>query len=208
MFILTGKHLTAMIDLDKIRKHVLLKLEDNLPPHLTYHSVGHTNDVLKQAVVIAEEEGITSRSEILLLQVGALYHDAGFVAVYNGHEEKGCEIATEELAQFGLGTDDISTICSLIMATKMPQSPQTILEKIICDADLDYLGRGDYYMTSENLYHEALHEGLVRDEHEWTLQQVSFLEKHRYFTGTSRLKREPLKQQHLEELKKKVDPGG
>ena len=35
-------------------------------------------------------------------------------------------------------------------ATKIPQTPLTKLEEIICDADLDYLGREDFFEISRS----------------------------------------------------------
>ena len=77
-------------------------------------------------------------------------------------------------------------------------------EKIICDADLDYLGRSDFYSTGEGLFKEFLRQGIVQDETSWNLLQVNFLERHHYFTQTCQRKREAIKQQHLEELRKKT----
>ena len=48
------------------------------------------------------------------------------------------------------------------MATEIPQNPKTHLEMIMCDADLDYLGRYDFETISNNLYTEFLDFGFVR----------------------------------------------
>jgi len=193
-----------MKDFTEIQKHVFNKLKENLPGFLTYHNPSHTVDVLTQCRVIAGEEHITSAHDLFLLQVSALYHDTGFIYSYGNHEEKSCELATEELPQFGLTQKDIEVICGLIMATKIPQSPKTALEQVICDADLDYLGRPDFYTIGNGLYKEFLHQGIVKDELSWNQLQIRFLESHQYFTNTCRAKREKGKQQHLDEIKEKV----
>ncbi|HWJ92744.1 MAG TPA: HD domain-containing protein [Flavisolibacter sp.] len=197
-----------MINIDKIQKHVIEKLQDGLPQFLSYHNTGHTLDVLKQSMNIAADEGISSRNDLLLLQTGALYHDVGFIEAYNGHEEKSCAIAQRELGAFGFTQSQIDVICGMIMATRIPQSPHNILEMILCDADLDYLGRTDFYAIGNGLYNEFLHQHIVSDETDWNQLQVGFLERHRYFTRTSRQKREQFKQQHLEEIRKKLAVAG
>jgi uncharacterized protein len=197
-----------MINIEKIQKHVIEKLQNGLPGFLSYHNTGHTLDVLKQALNIAAEEGISSRNELLLLQTSALYHDVGFLEAYNGHEEKSCKVAQNELATFGFTPEQIDIVCSMIRATKIPQSPHTILEMILCDADLDYLGRTDFYTIGDGLYREFLHQGVVSDETDWNQLQVGFLERHHYFTRTSRQKRENFKQQHLGEIRKKLAVAG
>lgn len=193
-----------MVNMEKIQKHVLHKLE-GLAEHLTYHNVGHTLDVLKQCIILAGEEGITSREDLLLLQVSALYHDVGFLAAYEGHEEKSCMIAQDELRDFGFSSSQIETINGMIRATRIPQGPGTILEKIICDADLDYLGRPDFYTIGDGLFREFIHQGIVTNELDWNRLQIRFLEKHHYFTKSCKQKRDIYKQQHLEEIIKKCE---
>ena len=193
-----------MKDFEKIQKHVLNKLRQHLPAYLTYHNAGHTTDVLRQAMIIAAEEQITSPEDLLLIKVSALYHDTGFTVTYTNHEEKSCELAREELPRFGFSQKEIDAICSMIMATKIPQNPKTVLEQILCDADLDYLGRSDFYTIGNGLYKEFLHQGIVKDELSWNQLQVRFLESHQYFTRSCKAKREKVKQQHLEDVKEKV----
>jgi predicted metal-dependent HD superfamily phosphohydrolase len=161
-------------------------------------------DVLNQSINIAEKEGVQSSEELLLLKIAALYHDTGFLYIYKEHEEKSCEIAWEELRQFNVPDNDILIICEMIRATKIPQSPKSYLGQILCDADLDYLGRHDFYSIGEGLYKEFIHQQVVRNEIEWNKLQVNFLENHNYFTSSSKQGREELKQQHLNELRLKI----
>ncbi|WP_018614680.1 HD domain-containing protein [Segetibacter koreensis] len=187
-----------------IKQHVIDKLEKGLSPDLTYHNVTHTLDVLEQAVDIAKYEGIKNENDLLLLKIGALYHDVGFLNVYTGHEKVSCEIAYKELLGFGYSEDQINTICGIIKATKVPQRPKTILEKIICDADLDYLGRDDFFKIGEGLYKEFLYQRIVSDSRSWNFLQVSFLKRHHYFTETTKQRRQKQKKIHLEILKSKL----
>lgn len=194
-----------MLPFSEIRKHVLDKLEKGLSPALTYHNVGHTIDVLTQAEVIASEEGVVDENELLLLKVSSLYHDVGFMEIYGGHEERSCEIALPDLKKFGFNEEQISRIFGMIRATKVPQKPNNLLEEIICDSDLDYLGRDDFFRIGEGLYKEFIDQKIVSDDRTWNLLQVRFLESHHYFTNTSRRRRQQVKQVHLEAVKEKVD---
>jgi hypothetical protein len=87
------------------------------------------------------------------------------------------------------------------MATKIPQTPHSRLEEIICDADLDYLGRPDFFPISDSLYEEVKIKGWVTDKREWNIKQVAFFRSHHYFTATSKKLREGEKQKHLEMIK-------
>lgn len=184
-----------------IYDHVTGKLLQGLSPRLIYHSINHTLDVLEQVQLIAEREKINHDENLFLLKVAALYHDSGFLFIYAGHEAKGCEIAKEELPLFGLKTMQIDKICGMIMATKIPQTPGNNLEEIICDADLDYLGRNDFEMISNNLFKEFLDFGFVKDYSQWMKLQVKFFESHHYFTNSSQQLRNPVKMARLKKLK-------
>ncbi len=186
-----------------LKRHVVNKLLARLPQQLTYHNLSHTLDVLRQSEHIALAEGFTCPEGLLTLKVAALYHDAGFIDHYFDHEAQGCRIAQQELPGFGFSGAQIDRICGMIMATKIPQSPQSHQEQIICDADLDYLGRGDFTEIAQKLYTELLAFQVLAGEEEWDALQLSFLEKHQYFTGYSKENREHIKQAHLASLKAK-----
>jgi hypothetical protein len=90
------------------------------------------------------------------------------------------------------------------MATKIPQTPLDHYAEILCDADLDYLGRNDFYTIGQSLFAEMKTMKLVETEEEWNNIQIRFLEAHRFFTTTSRSARTSCKQEHLEKLKNRV----
>lgn len=186
---------------EAIYKHVIAKLQKELSARYTYHSINHTLDVLKQVQRIAAREAITDKEDIFLLKVAALYHDSGFLFLYSGHEEKGCDLAKKELPAFGLSAKQIEIICGMIMATKIPQSPKNLFEEIICDADLDYLGRNDFDPISNSLYAEFLDFGYVKDHDDWMQKQIGFLQAHHYFTKSSQQLRQPKKLAKIECLK-------
>ena len=183
-----------------MKQPILSRLEKELDPRLGYHNISHTLDVMKQAEIIAKHEGISDKHDLLLLKTAAAFHDSGFLFVYKGHEEKGCEIASEHLKNV-FSEPDIKKICGMIMATKIPQSPNTLLEQIICDADLDYLGRKDFEPISGHLYKEFITFKIIPEDCIWDHIQIKFFESHHYFTKTSFEKRSDIKMKHLAILK-------
>ena len=125
-------------EFNTIFQEVVNYLDDNLPKFLTYHSTEHTLHVLEKAIYIANKEKVKDK-DLELIKVAALYHDIGFTETHIDHEKKTCEIAEKQLKSYGYSNQDIKAICGMIMATKIPQNPQNLLEKIIADADLEYL---------------------------------------------------------------------
>jgi len=152
---------------------------------------------------ISKTESI-SDDEKKLLRVAVLFHDAGFLYVYDHHEEKGCEMAHQYLPGFDFSEKQIEAICEMIMATKIPQKPKTKLDRIIADADLDYLGREDVLIIAQKLFNELRTYSLLTDAKQWIPFQVDFLKEHRYFTDYSKNLREPNKKLYLATLMKKL----
>ncbi len=189
-----------------IRSQILQKLGNGLSKDLFYHSLQHTIDVETQVQRIAFSEQIEDSEALFLLKAACLYHDSGFLSTYKDHEIAGCILAKKELPAFGLNQTQLDIICGLIMATKIPQTPLTKLEEIICDADLDYLGRHDFPEISNNLFLELKAKGLVETENEWNLIQIKFFNQHHYFTNTNKIMRQPPKLQHLEIIKSSFLP--
>ena len=185
-----------------IRSEVLSLLNDKLDPKLTYHNLAHTQDVMNQVERIARGENISDINDLMLLKVAALFHDSGFLYVYKHHEERSCQIMEEFMQDGDFSQEDITRIKGMIMATQIPQTPHNLMEKIICDADLDYLGRDDFEKISNGLKEEFLVYQVIKSESDWDPLQIGFFEAHNYFTETCRVDRTPKKLQHLEMLKR------
>ncbi|RYY00888.1 MAG: DUF2179 domain-containing protein [Gammaproteobacteria bacterium] len=180
--------------------HSASEILHRLPKDLCYHSVQHTQFVVEVADRIGKEEGLTEQERLLLL-TAALFHDIGFVRGYDNHEKRSCDVAREELAQVGYPPDAVDDICKLIMATKLPQTPNSISGQILCDADLYYLGSPNFFKESENLYNEFLAHGIVADRSDWEQRQLAFLENHQYFTNTAKRERAKQKAAYLKQVR-------
>jgi HD superfamily phosphodiesterase len=76
---------------EEARNHLFDKLEKELPANLNYHNIQHTRDVLSACEELAAAENL-SGNDLILLKTAAVYHDAGFLRVYDGHEEESCKM--------------------------------------------------------------------------------------------------------------------
>jgi predicted metal-dependent HD superfamily phosphohydrolase len=189
---------------NEAKKFILNKLKKELPKHLSYHSVGHIKDVYEACKMLAKEEGV-KKEELTLLLTAALFHDSGFLINQKEHESRSCDLAKQYLPGFGFSELQIQRICGMIMATRIPQSPINLLEEILADADLDYLGRDDFFIIGNKLFEELSIYGILNTEEEWNNLQVKFLEKHHYFTKTAIRLRQAQKDEHLSAIKSKLN---
>lgn len=186
-----------MIDLAKAQDLALSLLKNHLPASLAYHSPNHTMDVVEQALFIAAAEHITDPYALGLLESAAWFHDTGFSRTYQEHELESCKIASELLPQCGATPLDIALVNQLIMDTCLPQKPKSKLGQVLCDADLDYLGRNDFDIHSNNLRKEWLQIGIIKSASDFDPIQIRFLKNHEYFTPYSRRVRKPAKEAKL-----------
>jgi len=177
------------------------KLIDKTPTYLSYHNAQHTQYVIDHAELIASAENLNDY-QIDLLKTTSLFHDFGYLYGRYNHEEKSCEIARDVLIKNGFTVLEIDEICKMIMATKIPQTPGDLMEKIIADADLYYLGTHDFCKISEKLYLELKHFDPDLDQKKWLDIQIDFISNHQYFTDFCLTNREPIKVANLENLKK------
>lgn len=189
-----------LIKFDDLEEYMLDRLEKELPEHLFYHNLKHTIDVTIQVELIGRGERV-SEEEILLLKTAALFHDAGHTIQSPDHEYLGTQIVNKILPKYGYDEEQIEIINGIIMATKLPPTPTTLLQKIICDADLDYLGRSDFIPVSETLFKELSAQNILTDYNEWNKLQVKFLSAHSYFTDTANKLREVNKQKQIDRIK-------
>jgi ligand-binding sensor domain-containing protein/class 3 adenylate cyclase/predicted metal-dependent HD superfamily phosphohydrolase len=197
-------HQYSSINYYKAERHVFKMLEEQLSPKLHYHSVVHTKDVCKSIERIALMEGVTDEC-LFLLKSAATYHDAGFIEKYDNNEANGARLAEEILPQFGYSEEHIQQIKELIYVTAIPHQPKNNLEEIMCDADLDYLGREDFHKIADKLRIELREYGKINSDRKWDEIQVAFLTNHTYFTKTAKETRDALKAKHLEEIKNRLE---
>ncbi len=187
----------------KLKKEVLGILNTKLPKDLYYHGIHHTTDALDVCEIYLIEEKV-KEEEAYLLRIGVLMHDIGFTVSIENHEVRGVEMAEELMCRYNFDPNDIELVKELIMATQVPQRPQNHLEEIICDVDLDYLGRSDFYEISEQLYKELVVYSNIGSKLEWNKIQIEFLENHKFHTDFAKKNRQSQKEKRIVELKELV----
>lgn len=197
-------HLYSSINYYKAERHIMKVLEKGLSKSLHYHSIAHTKDVVRAVEHYALLEGVTDEG-LFLLKSAATYHDAGFVESYEKNEPIGARMAEEILPKYGYSEQHIEKIKELIFVTQIPHQPKNHLEEIICDADLDYLGRDDFHEIADKLRLELKEHGKIDSDRKWDEMQVAFLNMHRYFTPTAIASRQEKKMKNLQEVVERLE---
>jgi HD-GYP domain-containing protein (c-di-GMP phosphodiesterase class II) len=188
------------------RQHVTEILTHQLPATLVFHNLDHTEGVAEACSVIADQSSLSDDDRFVLM-ISAWFHDTGYTSGHaEGHEELSIQIATRFLQEHQVDESLIQRVTSSIQSTRMPQSPITQVEKILCDADLMHLATQDFKAMNQLLKQER--ENLIGQKiprKEWRKNNIQFLSSHKYFTEYGQQVLEPQKQGNLNELRKKKD---
>lgn len=161
-------------------------LTKNLSHRFSFHNLQHTKEVVAAANEIAVQHHL-SEEECIVLLTAAWFHDCGYTVTYIGHEEESKKIATKFLKDFGCDETFINSVLNCIEATKFPQRANSLIEKILCDADLYHFTRPNYKDYEQALRKEfEIYLGKNYTDEEWQKGNYSLLTEHRYYTSYGR----------------------
>ena len=184
----------------KTIKKLYRLLENELSPDLSYHGLHHTQDVHRVCLFYIDHYGL-DKTEARLLEIAAVGHDTGFTKSYDHHEEISAEITAALMKEDGYPKNQIKKVTEMILSTKIPQNPSNFHCALLCDADLDYLGRDDFKEIGTTLKQEWInYRRFPNLEENFDNIQIGFLKGHCYHTEYAKEHRSPIKINHLERL--------
>ncbi|HLO90386.1 MAG: HD domain-containing protein [Chloroflexota bacterium] len=187
------------MDIEGLSQFICKKMEEQLPPFVIYHGVDHTYDVHSSVLRLAHLEQLDEYNTNLI-RAAAWLHDTGIIVKFEDHEIISANFAEEYLPDYGFTPSEIVQVKHMILATQLPQIANNLNEKILCDADLDYLGRNDFFIIGQKLRLEWLLIGNNISLFDWYKLQMEFLKNHHYFTKSAQLLRNERKNQNMAEI--------
>ncbi|MCB0703828.1 MAG: HD domain-containing protein [Saprospiraceae bacterium] len=195
--------------LESVADHVRTFLEEKLSPDYVFHDLPHTEHVVESAQEIALGLQLTDE-ELEIILIAAWFHDVGYIDGPQNHEERGCAEARKFLSGKKYPEEKIKQVEACILATRFPQKPENLLEKVICDSDLSHLGKLIYWDRCGRIRQEML---LTRDRNmddkEWVEFELNFMRQHAYHTEVAKALYGNEKAKHIKQLKKqrkRLDP--
>ena len=190
--------------LQDAQAHVTDLLSNKLSKSIRFHTLQHTQEVVAACEKLADYHQLADDDRFALV-LAAWFHDTGYTAgEAKDHETVSVQIATEFLTAHSASEDLKNKVTGCINATRIPQSPTTTIERLICDADLFHLGTDDF-KEKNRLLREEYKEFSGKDisKKEWQKINILFLEGHQYLTDYGKEKLQPVKELHLAELRLK-----
>jgi predicted metal-dependent HD superfamily phosphohydrolase len=186
--------------LEQVKQHVLQFYAGQDTKKLKYHNVAHIQDVVKAATKISNHYQLDDKDFFAVI-TAAWFHDTGYFSNMQQHEEESARIAETYLQAQQIESEVILQVKGCVMATKMPQMPNGLLQEIICDADLFHLGTDDFSEKNKTMrreYNEVFKTDISK--HEWREKTIRFLQSHHYHTDYCRLLLDASKQRNIQVL--------
>ncbi len=192
--------------LKKVEDHVNLFYMEHADANLFYHNRDHMLEVLDNTRKLADHYQLDDRQFFVVCAAACFDDISHCVKGVEFHELKSAELASGFLNSIEVNEEDITAVKNCIMATKMPQTPVTINEKIVCDADLYNLGTDDFRKKNRLLKNEE--EAIANSKIDgvvWRTSAISLLENHLYHTDYCQLLLNKTKAENLEKLKNRQE---
>jgi len=182
---------------------------NELPDGIKYHDADHTLHPIKGVVAVANRIAISediSEHDRELLITAAYFHDTGYIREYDKNEPIAARMAGRILKLIGFKPNEIKKVQKMILSTDLEREPKTDIEKILCDADLDNLGREDFFKLDGKLRDGRRARGIdVSDDAKWYRSTLEIIKKHQYYTESQKKLREKGKQKNIKRLLNKLE---
>jgi predicted metal-dependent HD superfamily phosphohydrolase len=189
---------------EKTASHVAALLRSSLPEWAVYHGLPHTIETVNICASLAADAHLTG-NDLEVLLVAAWFHDTGYIEGPEGHEQRSVDRAREFMIDNGCSSGMIEEVASAIFSTKLPQTPRSEVEEILCDADVSHAGREDFFEKSVQLREEMEGRlGRVYTDGEWFRFNLAFLESHPFHTGQAKTRFSRQRSENIRILKGKL----
>jgi predicted metal-dependent HD superfamily phosphohydrolase len=191
--------------LEKTEKFVQQMFDESNQTELYYHSLEHTTDTVKCAEEIAETVNINDEEKEIVL-IAAWFHDVGYLIKYEDHEATGAKVAEDFLNENNFPLKKIDQVKKCILSTRIPQKTDSLLEQIVCDADLAGLSKKNFFERTMLLRKEweAKRHKKLTDE-EYLSITLKFMREHNYLTQYADTAWKRKKKKNIKKLREFLD---
>jgi hypothetical protein len=167
------------------KSFLLDQLRWKTPTQHSFYGYEHTLNMFQAAEQLIIMENVKGENAIMV-KTAVLLLNAAVLEDENCSPEISARLARRWLPEFGYTTKNILLINGMLLSTRSPQRPQNLLEKIVCDASTEYLGREDYPYWAEKLYRQMFLQSKPQKESGWPQMEQTSFANHQYFTETAK----------------------
>ncbi len=197
--------------LEEVAEYVSQHISNNVADYFVYHDLQHTLNVVEAVIELSPYFDLSDK-EYEALRLASWFHDVGYDEGPDNHEKRSAAHARRYLTERNYPEEGIQQIEACILATKLPSNPQSVLEQIICDADLNHLGKKNYWDRCGRVRQELTKsKDMLMSDKDWVDFELTFMNKHHWYTSAAKAMYGKRKLKHLRQLmkqKKRLDPDG
>lgn len=176
-----------LIKLEDVEDAVFKYFADEAPPNLYFHNSAMARSIVNQIDLLAKPERL-SEEEYFEVRLASLFLFTGYVTDYEKPDEAACALMDQILPRFNFKIGNTDKSKSLIY-NSFSERYDSLSDRILHDAQYDYLGRSDYVRLTDRLYRERTEHGMAISRDEWITYQKKFITGHDFLTETGRILR-------------------
>ena len=191
--------------IEEAENFVCKLLKDKLSVLYFYHDCNHTLEVVTAVQELSKEEKLSPLESGILL-VAAWFHDTGYIYGCENHENHSIDIVSDFLKEKDKSEEYIQQVSSIIKATIFDYIPQSLLEKIIKDADFFHFTKEDYPIKCNLLRREWESTNRVKyTDLEWAQENLRMLsQRHVYYTEYAIENWQTLKEKNIKVIEQEI----
>lgn len=171
--------------IDKLQDEALSYLAGHLDKRYSYHNAQHTLEVCNGVKLFADQCDLP-RSDYSALRIASIFHDFGYLERDYDNEKLAFPYMEDFGRRFNIPQQLLILADKLIMETAFPYFPVTPAGKLLCDADIEYIGRECFLTKAELFRQELAAGGVVYTDEQWWKLEMEFLQKNHFFTDVCR----------------------
>ena len=185
--------------IDELQSAALEYLGKHLDKHYTYHNVGHTLEVCSAVKLFAENSNLAS-DVYYALRIAAVFHDFGYLESSSDNEKLALPYIEDFGRRWNIAGDILRAAYNMVLETVFPYQPASLAGQILCDADVEYIGRDSFLKKAELFRRDLAGEGMVFTEREWWKFELNFLQSNMFFSPACRSLRDAGRLRNLEKV--------
>ena len=171
--------------IDEVQYAALSYLEAHLDKRYTYHNAAHTLNVCNAVKLFAENLCLPPET-YCSLRIAAIFHDFGYLEQSFDNEKLALPYLEEFGRKFDIDKKFLLHANDLILETVFPYTPLTPAGSLLCDADIEYIGRECFFEYAGLFREELAGDGIVYTDEQWWSLETDFLQENKFFTPICR----------------------
>ncbi|NJM17024.1 MAG: adenylate/guanylate cyclase domain-containing protein [Bacteroidales bacterium] len=168
-----------MLRLTDMEEDIVAYMEHEFPENLFYHNYKHTYELHNRVELFIQALGIL-RYDKLIIRTAALVYDLYYIE-YKLSDKVNLKYKYKELLyEYGYNDFQIDEVTQICKCLANPLMPKTLNEKILVDAEYNYLGRIDFLEIISNRFHEDVQYVGVSSKKQWIEKERDFMKHFRF----------------------------